>query len=498
MLLGALAFRLAFFADARFAGDEAWQWHTALGTARFHLFPVTGVSVTGQDVQTPGGLYHLLMALPLLAWSRPEAAAGFVVLLNVAALAVGWRLLRGQYGPRAALGALLVAAVNPFSVFLGDRQWNPDLLVPLGMVWLGLLAAAVRDGGPRAWGWLAGLLAVAPQIHLGCTHLVFLTLAVVAAARPAVRWKAVLAGGAAGVATYLPYFVVDGLKGFQNTAGLLGHVASAKAPLGEMARAVYHQVLYGAGDLTYQVAKGFWFPMTEWEFLGGAEGRRLYGELLGLPGAGGWALAAGLGIGLLVSAAAHLHLLAATGTAWARGLRDAVRRDPLAAAAVLNLPVLLLSFGLARKAFYPHYTIVVFPLALVAVAGLLARLPGRVAVAVVGALAAVAVTHGVLVARTYQRDEAPVSVHVAVEAARIIGQDARGKPVAVEFAVPRTRMGSYPVVVVAGDLWGTPIVEDGRSSTRYRIVPPGSREVEDATAAWDLGGALVVRRGPAP
>jgi hypothetical protein len=317
------------------------------------MFPVTGVSVSGEEIVTPGGLYHLVMAIPLIVSSRPEAAVAWIVLLNVAGLFLGWRLLRGEYGPRAALGALLLLAFNPFSVFFSDRHWNPNLLAPLGFLWMGLLAGAIRNGGRRTWGALAALLVVAPQIHLGSTHLVFLTVAALALARPRMRWGAILVGAAAGTATYLPYFVWDGMRDFANTRGLFGHVAQAAAPYSEVLRAVYYQVLYAGGDMTYAIAKGSWFPMTEWGFLEG-DGQARYAAFLGLPGFGGVVLAGALATALLGSLAAHLHLVVSGLATWARRGRAFLVEDPFAALALLNLPVLALSFLLARKAFYPH------------------------------------------------------------------------------------------------------------------------------------------------
>lgn len=493
-LLGTLVFRLAYLVDARFAGDEAFMYMTARRVAEFKLFPVYGVNMTGEEIWTPGGLYHLVMAIPLLLSKEIEAPIVLTVLMNILGLGLGYRVFRREYGPAAAFGALALMAFNPFSVYFSDRHWNPDVLVPLGFLWLWLLLRAVRGEGRRPWLWLAILLAVAPQAHLSCSHLTLLTLAVLLVLKPRVAWRDAWIGAGIGVATYVPYFVWDGMNGFENTVAVLTHVSGQKAPAVEALRALYYQVLYGGGDFTYFLGKGFWFPMTEWGFLGG-DGWRLTKEFYGLPEAQGWALAGAVGLGVLASLTAHLGLVGAGIVRAVRGGRVALARDPLAAVVLVNLPLMLGTLLLSRKAFYPHYTMVLFPLSAAALAWMLGRLrgPAPMVVAAVAAVALAAVQGG-LCARYYETEESKTSLEVMREATRTILEDSEGKPAAFDCLLPRTRQGSYPVHILSREYFHKPFREDSGAPIRYALVPRDSPAGRTAKKVWEVGRVWLIRR----
>lgn len=495
VLAASLAFRLGFFDQARFASDEALQYGVAKSVAAFDLFPVQGTAITGAvNAYIPGGAYYGILALPLLVFNGPEASMALIVMLSVGGLAIGYRLLRREFGPSAALGGLLLAAFNPFNLFHSDRIWNPNLLLPIGFVFLYLLARTIRGEGRRPSFWLGALLVAAPQIHLSCAHIILLTAVALVVAWPAgFRWRQFAVGMAVGAATYLPYLVADGLRGFENTLALFGNLSGTTAPPIEALRAVYYMVLYAAGDMTYYVAKGAAFPMTEWGFLrkGGLD---LMAGFLGLPAWHGVLLIAGIAVGLLASLGATLGMLGCAVVAFARRGRVAVRQNPLMFLAVLNLPLLAILFW-GRKAFYPHYTIVVFPLALVPVAWALSRIRSawllRCALVV---LALVAVAQGVLSARYYRQEEARTSVPVFREAAAAILSDSPGTAVAFGCDLPRTQCSSYPAHVMAHRDLGRDFPEDRAARRRYTLVLPGEEHAVGAVRVWDLGPVWLVRR----
>lgn len=493
-LASTLLFRLVFLGDARFAGDEAWLYTMARNTADFDMFPFYGTHVTGSAVNVPGGTYHLVMAVPLLFTDSPMGPMVLTVVLGVLGLALGWRVFRDEYGAMAALAVLALALFNPFNVLFGDRHWNPNILIPLGFLWLFLVVRALRGEGRWTFAWLTALLVIAPQIHLSCTHLTLLTAAAIVVARPrGIPWRQVGAGFAIGFLTYGPYLVWDGLADFKNTRALLTHVAASAASPWEAARAVYYQVLYGAGDYTYVIAKGNWFPMTEWGFYGG-KGGSLMGTFLDLPGFWGWVMAGVLATSVTLTAGGHLTLLAVQATKLVRRGREAASKDPLATLFLLNLPLLAGTMLLARKPFYPHYSVVLFSLALVPVAWLVSRSRGRTwRWAFVPVILGIMATHGVLTARVYQRDEAPVSYSVQREAAAVIMEDAGSARVALGFRVPRTRIGGYPMRVLASEYLGGRIHESSKSRIRYTIVPPDHALAERAVKVWEVGTMWLVK-----
>jgi hypothetical protein len=499
VLLAAVVFRLWHVDQARFAADEAYQFSVASRVAAFQMFPVTGTAITGVvEAAIPGGMYYLLNAIPLFFTNRAEGPMVFTSLLNLLGLAFGYWLFRREYGRPAALAALLLAVFNPFHVFHSDRQWNPNLMVPFSFAWMYVMTRIVRGQGRWPFFWLPVLLAILLQLHLSATLVVALTAVALLVARPrTIAWKHLVGGVAAAIGLYLPYLVWDALQGFTATQALLANLAGTTAPVLEAVRALYYMVLYPAGDFTYVVAKGHSFPMTEWQFLGG-EGRAILSDFLGLPGIGGVCLAGAIVAGIVVSLGANLGLLVVTTRRFIGGLRAAIVADPLGTLAAINLPLVLAVFW-GRKAFYPHFTIVVFPLALVPIAWLVSRLKSRRAVvAAVGLALVLAVAQGVLTSRWYAVDESRISVPVAREAARVIIEDANGAPVAFRCDVPRTRCNSYPLHLIARQETNRDFEERDRADRTYSLVAPGESNAVGAARVWDLGDAWLVRRDRRP
>lgn len=495
LLAASLAFRLVFFDHARFAADEALQYHIAREVGEFRLFPVQGTLTTvAENARIPGGAYFLIIGLPQVLFDRPEASMVLIVLVSVLGLGLGYRLFRGEYGPPAALAAMLVAAFNPFHLFHSDRIWNPNLMAFFGFLGLTLLVRTMRGEGRRPLFWLAFLLVAVPQIHLSCMLLGALSVVLLLATRPrGFPWRQGLLGAAAGLGTYLPYFVVDGIQGFPNTRLLLGHAATSTAPIAEAFRAMYYMVLYPAGEMSYFVAKGSASPMTEWGFYGG-DGLRRMGEFLGWEGPAGWVLTAALVLALLGSLAATLALLAHVLGQLVRLGRQAIQRDPLSFLVLVNLPLVAMMFW-GRKLFFPHYTMVVFPLALVPIAWAVSRVSRQQwRLGLLALLVPIALTQAVLSGRYYLEEEAKISVPVYRETARLILEDSPGVPIAFECALPRTQCASYPVHVLAIHEMGRDFREDRNARRRYTLTLPGEDRARGAVRVWDLGPVWLVRR----
>lgn len=496
LVLASCLFRLWFVPDARLAGDEATQYSTAMQVADLKLFPVKGVNMTGDAVMTPGGLYHLIMSIPFFFTDDPRGAGVFLVLLNCASMLFGWFILRREFGGLAATFGLLITLFNPFSVFFSDRQWNPNLLVPLGWLWVWLLLSAFRGQGRFRWGWLAALLVVSPQIHMSCPHLTIMTVVMMAVFRPKVRPLQILSGTAIGFATYVPYLAVDAFDGWSNTTRLLNQLSEAAAPWYEAFRGGLYQVLYAGGDYTYFLGKGFWFPMTEWGFLGSG-GTAAYSALLGFPSWIGYAALALLIASIAIAATAHVFVVIAAMRAAFLGFTTFVKSQPLTVLAVLNIPILVLLMLKTSKPFYPHYSMVLFPLAIVPVVAAVSRLGDsrRLAAALIVLAAAIAANQAMLTARYYRTEESKASIHLVVEASRTILKDAGPSSFRMIFDMPGTRMGNWPFATVARVLHKSEWRErkDGTRLT-YIIAPPGSRHQSKAVMIWEIDGKMLIRK----
>ncbi len=490
LLVLAALFRVQFFDCAHFSGDEAYQYAMARAVIDTPALPFVGPPITGEvEANLPGGGYPLLMALPLLFNPQPEGPMVLVSLLGFAGLVLGWRLFRGEYGPAGGLASVALSAFNPFVVFHTDHQWNPNLLIPCGFLWLWLVTRAVRGTGRRPGFWLGVVVAATPQFHLSAGLLGVLTLVGFGLARPDGRtWRQLALGLAAGLLLYVPYLVWDGLQGFPNTDAIAANLGSTTAPPSEALRAVYYQVLYGAGDFTYWVAKMPSFDVTEVAFLGSNLGRERLRDFLGLPAAGGVALAFGWALSLAAAAGAFAGFLATTICALARRGRDAARGDLPAVLLLASLPVLYLAFR-SNKVFFAHYTIVVFPLALVPLARLAGRLHPRHFVAL-GAplLLVVAATQAILCARQYGVDEIPTSLPVLRTVTATILADTRGRPATFDCELPYTSCGSYPLHVLATELFHRQFPEIETSSRHYVLVAAGDEAgAAGAQRVWEIG-----------
>ena len=495
LLTATAAYRISFVPDARLAGDEAAQYAAAKHVADLKMFPVTGVAMTGDAVRTPGGLYHLIMSVPFFFSDDPQAAGIYLVLLNIAALFLGFLIFTREFGLTAAFAVLILSLFNPFAVFFADRQWNPNLLVPLGYIWIWLLLSAFRGQGRFRWGWLAALLVVSPQIHMSCPHLTLLTVAMMVLWRPKVRWAHLIAGTGIGFATYLPYFVVDGLEGWNNTTRIMARLSEAAAPWYEAFRSGFYQILYAAGDYTYFIGKGFWFPMTEWGLLSKG-GLLKYADLAGIPSWYGY-LAAGLVIvALLISVAAHIFLPLSVARGWIKGFTAEVRNRPLQTLAVINIPILILLMLNTSKPFYPHYSMVLFPLAMVPVAAVASKLRGRLPVTALFVLvSAIALNQAIMTGRYYRTEESKCSVHLVMEATKTIVQDAGPSSFRLIHDMPGTRMGTWPYSVIAREYLKTAWRETrGNTRLTYVVAPAGSRHEKQAAKIWEIDDKILIRR----
>lgn len=468
-----------FLPLARFAGDEAFFFKTAKDVAELKYFPVHGSFVTGSEARVPGGLFHLLMAIPVLIYPDPIAPMLMTCILNVLALFLLFSLIRKHYGSEVALFTLLFALFNPFSVLFADRQWNPNLLIPIGTLWL-FLITRISEGEPKwSWFFLFFLLVVSMQIHLSVAHLFVVTLLYLLFWRekkPNLKFSFI--GVGVGLAFYVPYLVHEANHGFQNTRHLLFQISKAHFMPLEALRACYYQVLYAAGEITYFVAKGYWFPMTEWGFYGkggGAEIKRFLGDY--------WLFFVAVScISVIFCLAAHIY-----------SLRTKLRKKALPSLVFINIPILFLDTLLSKKAFFPHYTILLFPLALVAVAEFGSWVIEKSKAPSFSFAVLVCLCHLLFSARIYEHHEAPVSYMVMKEMANVVAQDAGASAVRLEFRIPRTRIGSYELKILASEVLKQEIRENGNSKITYALVPPNDKLINTATKAWDLGYAWLLK-----
>ena len=476
LIFAGLIFRLLFLGDSHFAFDEAFFYDTALKIAQLKSFPVYGAFVTGASVRVPGGGFHLLMSLPLFFSRHPYGPLLLVMSLGSLGQYLIFILFRRFFGPKAAIFALIITIFNPFFVFFADSIWNPDVLIFFGALWLFLMVRAL-DG--RAWAifFLGVLLTFLPQIHLSTVHLGIITLVLLAVKRPRLRYGILVLGVLIGLATYIPYFIVDFHHHFANTLALLHSGPKAFQPV-QVLRALAYLVVYPAGEATYFIAKGSWFTLKEWQFY--PRGMHTYLYDISNGHAWGYIVIAILFLSVILAFAAMVW--------WIVKGRD--RNNPLFTLYWLNLVILPVEFLLARKEFFPHYTIVLFPLCLAPLSALVAKSGPRLYKGLMIAGIVLALAQAVTVRGWYTQEEEVVGLSTFLKAGKIVCFDP-APSVSFNIHAVRSRVGNYPIRTLCRDYFRHPKNFSNRAKTRYGIYPTNHHI---NTKHWDLGSAILTKR----
>jgi hypothetical protein len=303
-------------------------------------FPLTGLMASVTVPNPP--LFIYLLALPLLVWPNPLAAAVFVACGNVAAVAVCYLIGRRYFSPFIGLGAAALYALAPWAVIFSRKIWAQDFLpIVIGCFVLAAHSFLV-DRQPRSLAWLLILAAAAVQIHFSALILAGVLVVLLVAGRSAVRIRWLGIGVAASLVLYLPY-----LLHFVRTHGAdFAHLGGWQNESGRLMPAGQRLLL----------ALRYPFSVT------GADETAI---LVGTQPA--WALPFALATGLGALA----------GTIWLC-VRD--RSSPFFSArlmAVIWLILPTLGLALAGAIPSPHYFIILYPLAFLGLAAALEKLGGR-------------------------------------------------------------------------------------------------------------------------
>jgi 4-amino-4-deoxy-L-arabinose transferase-like glycosyltransferase len=167
--------------------------------------PLTGLMASVTVPNPP--LFIYILALPLLVWPNPLAAALFIAGANVAAVAVCYLIGRRYFSPFVALGAAALYALAPWAVIFSRKIWAQDFLpIVIGCFVLAAHSFLI-DRQPRSLAWLLILAAAAVQIHFSALILAGVLVVLFVAGRSAVRIRWLGIGLAASLALYAPYFL---------------------------------------------------------------------------------------------------------------------------------------------------------------------------------------------------------------------------------------------------------------------------------------------------
>ena len=329
-----------------FKGDEANACRLALQSLGRGVggdsgagFPLTGLMASIGVPNPP--LFIYLLALPLAISADPLAAAVFVALANVAAVAICYVVGRRYFSPFVALAASALYALAPWAVIFSRKLWAQDLM-PVFIC--GFLLAAhsfLVDRKPRSLAIAIFLAAAAIQLHFSALILVPVIACLLVAGRATVRGRWIAAGILAAALLYAPYVL---------------HVVRT----------------HGADFANLGARRGEWSASLP-------AGRRLLLALrypLAVSGADATDALLGGQPGLAFPFALLTGILAFAGLAWLC-VRD--RAGPLfSARLILAIWIILPSLGIAVVGVVPytHYFIVLYPILFLGLAAALEKLSG--------------------------------------------------------------------------------------------------------------------------
>ncbi len=218
IMLLAAALRMGWPGLTEFKLDEARVYSLALQLVEFRGLPLAATDMSVGLPNSPLTIY--IYALPMFLWKSPLAPMLFGALLNTAAVALAYALVRRYWGARAALFSALLYAAAPWAVLYSRKIWASNLL-PLfivGYVFSGLLTFVE---GRRRWVVVhLILLSVIVQIHISSAALGLVTLGLLWVCRRRLDWRLVgagVAGAALLEAPFAAYLLTQG--GRMGTAG---------------------------------------------------------------------------------------------------------------------------------------------------------------------------------------------------------------------------------------------------------------------------------------
>ena len=195
-----------------FKGDEAQACRLAVQVVdvlKGHAVPGEHLPLVGlmASVGVPNPpLFVYLLAVPLVFFATPLAAAAMIALSNVGAVWLCAVIGRRYFSPRVGLVAAGLYALAPWAVIFSRKIWAQDLLPVFVGAFLLAAHAFLVDRRPRALLWLFLLAAAAVQLHFSALVLGGILAGLLVAGRAQVRARWLGWGTGLGLLLYAPYF----------------------------------------------------------------------------------------------------------------------------------------------------------------------------------------------------------------------------------------------------------------------------------------------------
>jgi len=169
----------------------------------------------------PGPLWTLFCVAGLKLTHSPDGIVLLMILANIAAIALTWRLARDVAGVQAANLTALLWAVSVWAVQYSSIIWNPSPMPLFGAVIFFALFRCLRQPKSRAIFFIPLLILTGAQVHMSTLSLILPLILFCWVSRLRPSWGWLVAGVVAAVLCYVPYILGDMRHDWANTRGIL-------------------------------------------------------------------------------------------------------------------------------------------------------------------------------------------------------------------------------------------------------------------------------------
>ncbi|MBI5533950.1 MAG: hypothetical protein HY898_14610 [Deltaproteobacteria bacterium] len=435
-LLTGFVLRVALVPYARWNDDELGMYSVAMDIARGERQVVFGPAITDTDALLPGPAVHYFHAFALvLGRGHPYSIGVVVAALHVVGIAVLAQALRKAISVRAGIYLACLMSVAPWDVLFSDRPYNPNPCLAWTTLMLGCWVLGKSKGSGPLLALAVFLALILPQSHMSAIVALpaLIALAWVGSREaapatdvPKVKRRWIALGALAGLATYVPALLSELKTRFSNLRLITTHGLGGARDSFEWLRSLAMPIWFSSSEIGWNFLRGYWEPEVD--------------PVLYLLNARSWAILwrfNGLWLvvimaTMLVSVLAHLS--------WVRQiLRSRGRmliRDRWTATYVLVLVACAALLATGRKIYFPHYNILVLPLAWVVVARELARFAesGKKRPRLVSVwIAAFGLASIPMLGRYYGIVDGMIGLKRQTQVVEFICERQKGRPFSIEF-----------------------------------------------------------------
>lgn len=216
---------------------EGWDWPLAgppTDDIRSSAFLPTAIAVTS------------------VFWWHPLSGIVFVIVLNLIAVALTWRLCVRHFGRRAAILATLLYATSPWSILSARLLIPASCLAVFSTAFLSVSLNWLQDKGKLQLAIMVLLAVVLPQIHFSGLVAPVWLVAVLLSHRKDVAVSSVIGGLLAGAIFWVPWIAFQRITGWSELTTWAEQIIQAPAAHAQAFAASLRNVIFLSSSWNFQ------------------------------------------------------------------------------------------------------------------------------------------------------------------------------------------------------------------------------------------------------